>query len=158
MFERSFETQKIVEALEALKPGETATYKELSKIAGVQISSRSHPLVSARSIVERDKKVNFCAIAKVGIRLLMDDDTINEGNTRRAVVGARAKQNLRRLANIRDYSALSDDKKRSYLANTLINAKIIEGTSAKEFEKQVSLASIDGAAQINSVIAALTGK
>jgi hypothetical protein len=52
LFERSKETTRLINYLQALEKGASVTYQELSQIAGVMIKSSSPKLIYARKVLE----------------------------------------------------------------------------------------------------------
>ncbi len=73
MFELSETTQKLVRYLQAHEKGQLVPYRELTKTAGISISSTSPNLSYARIILLRDHNQVWMAIRpKVGIQRLTD--------------------------------------------------------------------------------------
>src|SRR6516225_8866773 len=72
-FELSKETEALVSYLRALDKGALATYRELTKIAGIAIKSNTPKLIHARRKLLRDhNQVWICVKPHVGLRRLND--------------------------------------------------------------------------------------
>lgn len=72
-FQRSEPTSALVRYLSQHEKGARLTYEELSAIVNLSITSRSHWLVSARKILERDfNAVWGCVMPQIGVYRLND--------------------------------------------------------------------------------------
>jgi len=92
-FERSEETEAMVNYLRLLEKNEIVSYSKLSQVAGIKIAPNTPKLIYARFVLERDHNaVWICVRPRVGIRRLNDME-IAERLPRFWLNGARNKLN-----------------------------------------------------------------
>lgn len=81
-FRRSELTDTLIRYLASLEKGTRLTYKELSAQIGATVGSRSHPLLYARRILERDYAAVWgCVEPNVGLYRLDDTQIAERQNT-----------------------------------------------------------------------------
>jgi hypothetical protein len=74
-FKRSELTNALVRYLSQHDKGAQISYPEISQIAGISVDSRSHSLISARQILERDhNQVWGCVQPRIGLWRLNDQE------------------------------------------------------------------------------------
>lgn len=104
--ERSIDTQLLVDHLLSIRPEETADYATLSKIIGRDVTASGSPLHSARRIAEREGRIVFGTIRKVGLKRLADSEIVTVGRYSLGRIHREAKRGANRLS-CADYSKLS---------------------------------------------------
>ena len=81
-FQRSEITAALVRYLASHPKGARLTYAELTDHVGIPVSSRSHHLISARKILERDSsQVWICIPPKLGLARLADPEIAERQRT-----------------------------------------------------------------------------
>lgn len=154
LFRRSYEVQAIVTALSALNIGDTASYAALSEAAGKPIATIYPALVSARSIVEKERGYVFGTLYKQGIKRLADAEIVQSAHSARSRISRAAKKAIRHLGSLKDYSALPPELQRTHTAHMTVMAVIAENASRATIKRLEIAAQPDPSA----LLAHLAGK
>jgi hypothetical protein len=113
LFRRSLETQILTDVLRNLQPGESLSYAELSKIAGVEINGTSYQLRSAREIVMRENGIVAEPIHGIGIKRLRNVEIVNSTSRGVSRITKAAAREARKLSKA-DFVVLDEATRRSY--------------------------------------------
>lgn len=152
MFQRSYETNKLIEVLSAMKQGEMLTYAQLSEIAGAAICGANPSFASARRHVQANSPAVFGIMLKVGVKRLTDEEIVKNGPKNLSHVVRTVKKGARQLSGVIDYAGLSDEMKRSHQAHAVIYAKISDEASTKSINAKTKIAAIDGVTNIINIM------
>lgn len=79
-FERSIETQLVIDVLLKTEVNDVITYEELSDIINCDIRSNRNCLISARRIVLNENGIVFETVRKIGIKRVDDRTIVDYGS------------------------------------------------------------------------------
>lgn len=110
--DRSASTWAAVRLLAAAQVGEVVTYEALTKVIGRDAQhAGAHHVRSARFVVKREHAMVFACVVNVGVKRLPDDEKIAEARGRLRRSASQAREGLRSLACVDDFSALTPEMK-----------------------------------------------
>ena len=144
-FELSQDTKFIYQRLQAAAPGETVTYSELADLVGRPChpgASGYGALFSARKIAERDDKIVFGAVRKIGLKRLTDEEIVGSGIAAVASIRRTAKRGAKRVA-CADYAKLDRDSQVQHNAHLSVLGALYQATkpsALRRVETQVQTA------------------
>jgi hypothetical protein len=138
--EKSIYTQEIMKVLKAMQPEEEITYDDLSERVGIRVKSGNNGysyMSTARRVLERNEKIVFGVIAKVGLKRLSHEDV---ARTTGAIYLSRKRKlinrNITRIDTVADdYHTLSADAKQKVNFTRTILAFDSETTKQKHIKK-----------------------
>jgi len=109
----SDEIRRLYERIRTARVGDLITYDELSRIAGFSVQSEKgrKKLDSARRRALKVDRLLFSAVTNTGIQCCNDVEVVSSGGKMIRVVRSLARTGVRRLTALRDYAALSNEKK-----------------------------------------------
>jgi hypothetical protein len=114
--DRKFETDQIARRLSAMKPGEVVSFAELSKIAGMEITSSASALKSGRRIALNDARIVTESVRGVGLRRVPDEEIATSHSDRDVASSRRqAKRSLKKLACVEDFNAITNHAQLSHV-------------------------------------------
>ena len=150
MAARSDLTIRLVDIFSKLEPGETIEYLKLTKDLKTEINSFIPNVASARRIVERERHVNLAPVRGIGLKRLVDQETVVESVSRIAGIRKAAKKGLRRLEHLDSPGQL--DAKALAIAETgaVIYSCILDKTSADSM-RHITVAKTDGVSLLESL-------
>lgn len=154
-FRKSYETQALEAKLRTLPIGETITYETMANVIGAPVDGSTQALSSARDILEREGGYVFATITRIGVKRLADSDIVTETEESRRKIARKAKTAMRRLANVQDFSSMTDEEKRRHQAYSLIYASIAEKASSQSAANEIRIARTDGASHLMLLKSAL---
>lgn len=110
--EVGIDTRLLYDRIKLLKPGEVLEYKELSKIIGRDVRAKGRTNLNyARYMAQRDDMVVTCAVSKVGIKRLTDEENVSTvGESARARISKVARNAGRKLGCV-NFDTLSNPQK-----------------------------------------------
>lgn len=155
--EIAIEVQRAASVLERLQCGEVATYDELNEACGRDVRGRAHyALHKARERLQREKRMVFEAVAKVGIKRL--DDAGIVGHVDRKISGIRraGKRCVARLGSV-DYEHASRETQTAVNTRISVLGALTELTSTPTRKAITSQVSKAGALPIGEVLNILKG-
>jgi hypothetical protein len=125
--ERHIHTQEIAKALREIPEGDTITYEEMTKLIGIDTSPKGSGYqyqYTARDILERDEKIVFECLFKVGLKRLPPEKVALSSSSmylkrKRSLI----RRNKRRIDTVNDvYEDLSAEARfKTDLARTLLS-------------------------------------
>jgi hypothetical protein len=141
LFELSRETEALVNYLKALEKGQLATYRELTKIAGVPVKPAMPKLVHARRKLLRDhNQVWICVKPAVGLRRLNDAE-IAEHLRAWWIPGARNKlKNGGNQADVIDVQKLDIDQQSRFAVDSIQRQLAFEALSKATLRRMERIA------------------
>jgi hypothetical protein len=142
---RSEETSKIIDALQALKEGESISRSRLADIAGERVPHGADgKIATARRHLAKAHGIHFFAIPKVGFRRLAPGD-ITTSYPRGFRKGERQFKRLGAFLRDEKTETLSLEQKRAHSYYTIWNERALEALSTtRKLTTQVEIAKIDG--------------
>lgn len=129
-FRRSYETSRLVEALNKMEPGETLTYGKLSEFASMDVDGATPALISARRIVQSENGYITDAVWGVGIKRLTDEEIVEAATKGTASLARRARAESHKLSRS-DFAALNEDKRKKYAVHQSVFGAIAAISSSK---------------------------
>jgi alkylated DNA nucleotide flippase Atl1 len=122
MFVRSVESVKVQAFLQKLKVGETATYEDLSRLAGTSDMPRLRGIVgTAIRAIEREDKITFGCVHKVGYQKLDSAGVVGQSTGKLVRLRRLCGRQDKRLGTLVKYADLrTQDDRVQYLANRTI--------------------------------------
>lgn len=150
-FRKSFETQKIEDRLRSMAIGEIVSYADLAALIGSPVDGSCQPLNSARAMLERSGDYVFATMTKEGVKRLSDREIVADTQSSRQRIARQAKRAMRRLSNIKDFNALSDDEKRQHQAHAVIYAAIAEQASSGKVRQLLPTVNVNGQAMLAAI-------
>lgn len=112
--ETSIEAKLVYERLKKAAENEIITYSELSKVAGRNVTGRArYVLQTARGMCERNDRIVFGCVMKIGLRRLKNDEIPDIGVAKMSHIRRTVKRATRTMA-CADYDSLSPEKRLSH--------------------------------------------
>ena len=111
MFELSPDTRLLTDVRLKMGAGETMTYEAMTTLLSRKVGGSDATLHSARRRAEREDGFVFGSVRKVGIKRLADVEIVDLGETGAKALRRSASRTARKVANVQNFDALSDDLK-----------------------------------------------
>lgn len=137
MFELNPDTRLLTDMLLTMRQGEVLTYTEMARKLSRQIDGSDAYLQSARRRAEKEDGFVFVFERKSGLKRLTDAEIVSLGEAGAKGLRRKARKEARRVANVKDYEALSDaDKARHQGALALFGAIVsaAKGSTLRRLE------------------------
>lgn len=112
--ELSIDAQAIERRLDAVNPGETVTYAELSRLVGRDVQKDRGPLQTAMRRLTANQKV-FSAVRGEGVKRLTDAEILGLSPAALASMSGKARRTAKKLAAV-DYAALDQQQQAAHNA------------------------------------------
>lgn len=139
-FRLSSDSKALAEKLLTVSVGETITYQDMSAIIGRSVQSIGRgALETARSIVQREKRIVFGVIRGVGLIRLNDSEIIDLADKAREHSRRHARRVVKKLICV-EYSSLKKESQIKHNAAISMFGAISEissTSSIKRLEKQI---------------------
>lgn len=85
-FVASSDAKVLADLLRNAEVGQVVTYEEMSEAIGREVTQDRSAIYTARAIVQREDRMIFDCVMKVGVKRLADADIVNLGDRARARV------------------------------------------------------------------------
>lgn len=135
MFELNPDTRLLTDMLLAVQQGDTLTYAEMSRRLSRAIDGSDPYLQSARRRAEKEDGFVFAFERKTGIKRLTDAEIVNLGEAGAKGLRRKARREGRRVANVRDYSALTDADKARHQGSLALFGAIASAAKASTLRR-----------------------
>lgn len=139
--EASNDVQLLVERLQKVGVGETATYRELSQLVGRDVRIHRHLIDSARRILLRDHNLVFRSVVNEGYKRLDDAEVVDTVTTdRKKRIRRQAKYAVRELSSVK-YDCLDKQRQINHNAGMAMFGVMIQATdksSIKRLQEKVA--------------------
>jgi hypothetical protein len=150
IFDRSPETEKLIEILGAATPGDQFTYIGLAKSLGLPNKDIRHNITSARRFLETRDGIVFGPIRGVGIQRMTDEEIANGGLEIVGKMARQGKKGERRNRIVSDSKILSPQAFNTVLvSNAIFETLRLE---AKGATTRIKVATIDGVGALANII------
>ncbi len=110
-FELSPDTRLLTDVLLKMGAGEMMTYKQMETLLSRKIGGSDSTLHSARRRAEKEDGFVFGSVRTIGIKRLADGEIVDLGETGAKALRRSAKRTARKVANVQNFDALSDELK-----------------------------------------------
>jgi len=138
-FVPSVDTQAIAKRLEKAEPGEVVTYDELSDIIKHNVQNgHRHILYSAMNLLQREKRMVFGVVTKVGLQRMPDADIATSWKHDLDIIRRRTTRSSRRVS-CADFDNLTHIQKREAFTGLSVMGAL------RMFTKKDAVKKIEGA-------------
>ncbi len=121
--ERARATKILIELLASAKFEQVLTYKDLTRSIGLDVQGKArHNLGSARKIVERENRILFSTVPKVGIKRLLDNEIYTAGVETRRVFSRKARRTALKLECVDSFGSMSPIEQNRLNGERTLNA------------------------------------
>lgn len=135
-FQRSIDTQMLMDKLSACAVGETISYDTLSEVIGRNVRNGAvSSLTSARRALENEKGMAFEAIHNVGLIRLDDKKKVDSAGAMVKGIHRRARRVKKRLGTV-DLAKLDEHGRRAFDATATL-AGVIDVMSSSSGQKRI---------------------
>jgi hypothetical protein len=150
IFDRSPETEKLIEILGAATPGMQFTYARLLKEVGSKNKDIRSNITSARGFLEKRDGIVFGAIRCVGIQRMTDEEIANGGLEIVGKMARQGKKGERRNRIVSGSKTLSPQASNTVIVSSAIFETLRLG--AKGASTRIKIATIDGVGMLENLI------
>jgi hypothetical protein len=116
LFVVNIDIKRLYERIRAARVGDVITYEELNRLAGFDVQQQAgrQKLSAARKRALKVDRLLFSAVPNTGIQCCNDEEIVSAGGKTIRVVRSMARTGIRKLAALRSYGDLSNDRKIEY--------------------------------------------
>lgn len=128
------ETRALIEAMKEAYVGQTFTYDQLSKIAGVRVNGTFPGLQTVRKRLLKDYGIVLAAVRGIGLKRLSDTEILSTGKGVRSSLRRKSSRSLEDHSKV-DFKNLDRKGQQSFVAHTSLMGAINMATRERQFER-----------------------
>lgn len=124
-FEMSKETSDLINFLEKAAVGQVITYEELGEVVFGDVRGRCRAnLITARNTLQREKRILFGTVRKVGIQRASDEEAVLSAEKGYGAIRRVSRRTVNRAACVQDFAALTPEMKNRHNATMSVMGAI----------------------------------